>query len=597
MPRGVKHVCYLGSGATIQLLGAIICSQAGEPQPPQLEALENLMEISSVSPVQRPRRKKMPRAKGPAGYQERVPDQEADAECQGAPLPQCILVDPEEERPGEQEEQGQDSAQPQLQQEKLPLNIGVRDTVVRAMQEVLQMRLQALPHPALSEEAVAAVAAGIEAALFDLTQGTTCRYKAKYRSLVFNLRNPRNPDLFLQVVRGDVTPYSLVRMSSIQLAPQELARWRDQEEKRSLEIIEQQQQEPYSLPSTKLTHKGEVEIQRDTDQTLTLEDLGGLGMSLECSPRALPAASEDTMEQHKHHFLDPDCRICMDWEPSSELPGSFKAARRHEDNVCQGAPSPAPEFSPEMPLNTEKLPTETQDRPHTLAPSTKALPSQPPWEGALDMFSIKRFRAKAQLVSGHSCRLIQTLPEVIRSAGCIPPNTVWDLLAGICPAETKDVSVVRLCPHGARDTQNCRLLYSYLNNKQRHGLAAVEHVGVILLPLPAFQPLPARLRPLGGPGLEITHSSLLLAVLLPKKGLPDAAASSPLSGKVRKMVSFNRKVETSFPASCTLWNTWPLLPVPCSSRTPWPEPLTLLWVLQMGLALSAPSSEGLTLSM
>lgn len=60
--------------------------------------------------------------------------------------------------------------------------------------------------------------------------------------------------------------------------------------------------------------------------------------------------------------------------------------------------------------------------------------------------------------------------------------------------------MVRLCPHGARDTQNCRLLYSYLNNKQRHGLAAVEHVGMVLLPLPAFQPLPARLRSLGGPG-------------------------------------------------------------------------------------------------
>lgn len=39
-------------------------------------------------------------------------------------------------------------------------------------------------------------------------------------------------DLFLKVVRGDVTPEDLVQMSSIQLAPQELACWRDQEEKR-----------------------------------------------------------------------------------------------------------------------------------------------------------------------------------------------------------------------------------------------------------------------------------------------------------------------------------------------------------------------------
>lgn len=46
-----------------------------------------------------------------------------------------------------------------------------------------------------------------------------------------------------------------------------------------MEIIEQQQKEPQGLPVSKLTHKGEVEILRDLDETLTLEDLvvsGGL---------------------------------------------------------------------------------------------------------------------------------------------------------------------------------------------------------------------------------------------------------------------------------------------------------------------------------
>lgn len=43
--------------------------------------------------------------------------------------------------------------------------------------------------------------------------------------------------------------------------------------RQGLEIIEQQQKEPCSLPTSKLTHKGEVEIPRDVDQMLTLEDL------------------------------------------------------------------------------------------------------------------------------------------------------------------------------------------------------------------------------------------------------------------------------------------------------------------------------------
>lgn len=59
----------LESGAVIRLLGAISHGQAGGPQPPVLEALEDMMEVSAVSPAQRPRRKDRPRARGPTGSQ------------------------------------------------------------------------------------------------------------------------------------------------------------------------------------------------------------------------------------------------------------------------------------------------------------------------------------------------------------------------------------------------------------------------------------------------------------------------------------------------------------------------------------------------
>ncbi|KAF4013992.1 hypothetical protein G4228_005539 [Cervus hanglu yarkandensis] len=512
----------VGSEPVIYLLGAVSYGQAVGQLPPKLEVLEDMMEAYSASSAQRPRRKKRRTARGRVRRQ-------------------CDPVEAEEEEPGEQAG-GEDLAQLQPQQEKPPLDTGVRDTmvrdtVVRAMQEALWSRLREHPHLVLSEKVVEGIAAGIEAALFNLTQATNGRYKTKYRSLLFNLRDPRNPELFLKVVHGDLTPHGLVRMSSVQLAPQELARWRDQEEKRGLEIIEQLQKEPCSLPASKLTHKGEVEILRDTDQTLTLEDLVGPMVSTDGGPLALPTTSKDS---------------------------SLKAARRMGDDAFQRAPSQVPVSFPDMPPNKKKPPAEHKDRLQMPAGPTKALPMQLPWEGSLDMFCIKRFRVKAQLISGHSCRLIQALPQVIRSASCIAPDAVWDFLASICPAETKDVCVVRLCPQSSRDTQNCHLLYSYLNNKQRHGLAAVEQVRVVLLPLPAFQPLPSRLRPLGGPvsggcefslsrplvssphispGLEATHSSVLLAVLLPQTGLPATEGSGALRGKVRKTVSFNRKVE------------------------------------------------------
>lgn len=44
----------------------------------------------------------------------------------------------------------------------------------------------------MREEEAESIAEGIEEALFHLTQDTNLRYKNKYRSLLFNLRDPRN---------------------------------------------------------------------------------------------------------------------------------------------------------------------------------------------------------------------------------------------------------------------------------------------------------------------------------------------------------------------------------------------------------------------
>ncbi|KAK7808804.1 hypothetical protein U0070_018726, partial [Myodes glareolus] len=482
VPCGVKLVYYVCSGPVIQLLGAFNNSQPGG----QLETLEDLA---------------------------------------------CDLPEMENEEPL------QPGTEDAGEQETMPLDVGVRATVVRTMQEVLWTRVQKLPDLLLREEEVAGIAEDIEAALFHLTQDTNLRYKTKYRSLLFNLKDPRNSDLFLKVAHCDVSPHDLVQMSSIQLAPKELSRWRDQEERRGLDIIEQQQKELYRLPTSKLTHKGEVEIPRDSDQMLTLEDLMEPMMAREYSPPALTTLLEDTTDQHQHHFWDSNCHICkgrkegrrginssclephvgvshsMDWKSSTKLPDSSRAIMNKEENAIQNAPSLAPVSSPEMLKAGETSSKEPQDGLQIPAEPKDVPPSPPPWEGSLDMFSIKPFWAKAQLISGHSCQLLQ------------------------------DICVARLCPHGSQDIHNYRVLYSYLNNKQRHCLATVQHVKMVLLPLPAFQPLPARLRPLGGPGLETTHPSLLLAVLFPKDGLPDIAMSSPLWNKVPKTVSFSKRVE------------------------------------------------------
>jgi len=63
-------------------------------------------------------------------------------------------------------------------------------------------------------------------------------YKAKMRSLAFNLRDPQNPDLREHVLSGEILPSSLVLMSAADLANKDLAEWRRRVEEEHNKAIE-----------------------------------------------------------------------------------------------------------------------------------------------------------------------------------------------------------------------------------------------------------------------------------------------------------------------------------------------------------------------
>lgn len=122
----------------------------------------------------------------------------------------------------------------------------------------------------ISKEKPAELAKGTEKELFALFQGVDSKYKNKYRSLMFNLRDTKNnvrvffshphtgscvattihnlqmkkksfgglkltemhnlfQVLFKRVLKGEISPRGLVRMSAEELASKELAAWRQRE--------------------------------------------------------------------------------------------------------------------------------------------------------------------------------------------------------------------------------------------------------------------------------------------------------------------------------------------------------------------------------
>ncbi|CAM4581488.1 unnamed protein product [Lepidochelys kempii] len=429
-----------------------------------------------------------------------------------------------------------------------------RIKVVDSLRGMLQKRLEESPHLDVHEDMILRLANNVEKEIFNLFLCVDQRYKNKYRSLLFNLKAPKNKLLFHQVVLGEVSPQCLVQMNSLEMAPKELAEWRAKESKHVLEMIEKQEREPPRRCPTKLTHKGEIEIHREVDEDFTLEDLYGSVLCMDKKRISQPAAESkrDTTDQHRSHLLDLDCLICTGrMAPDGErgfnpLQSKSTSKKKAEDSSRRLHSSSV--YSDKERKHLEK------DRPASTGVLKKNLRLQKQvkdtvlWEGFIQMFSIKQFVAKAYPVSGYGTYLIQVLPELIQSRGCILPEDVWDYLESIWPAEAKEMSMIQFCPAMTKDFRIYNMLYSYLNNKQRYGIVDSNQMEMFMVPLPAFQPVPAKFHPLGGPGLDANHSCLLLGLILPKKvsGDPSTSSTGPslLRETKRKTVTFKNNLVT-----------------------------------------------------
>lgn len=91
------------------------------------------------------------------------------------------------------------------------------------------------------------------------SKDTGHRYKAKYRSLIFNIKDRKNETLFKKICEKGVKPYRLVRMSPEELASQELAKWRENENKHQLDMIKKSEMDLLSCAKSYVlkSHKGE----------------------------------------------------------------------------------------------------------------------------------------------------------------------------------------------------------------------------------------------------------------------------------------------------------------------------------------------------
>ncbi|XP_031467037.1 PHD finger protein 3 isoform X3 [Phasianus colchicus] len=424
----------------------------------------------------------------------------------------------------------------------------IRHSVKQSLKEILMKRLtdSSLKIP---EERAAKVATRIERELFSFFRDTDSKYKNKYRSLMFNLKDPKNNILFKKVLKGEVTPDHLIKMSPEELASKELAAWRQRENRHTIEMIEKEQREVERRPITKITHKGEIEIESETPmkeqevmeiQEPNMMKLHEKSEEAEKDKEGNESASPDTTSQHKNHLFDLNCKICIgrmapptdDDLSAKKVKVSVGVARKQSDNEAESIADALSSTS--CILASELLEDDKQDSSKSPFPTLPK--SETPgtveceslflarlnfiWKGFINMPSVAKFVIKAYPVSGSFEYLTEDLPDSIQVGGRISPHTVWEYVEKIKASGTKEICVVRFTPVTEEDQISYALLFAYFSSRKRYGVAANNMKQVkdlYLIPLGSSDKVPHHLVPFDGPGIEIHRPNLLLGLIIRQK--------------------------------------------------------------------------------
>ncbi|KAM6980810.1 death-inducer obliterator 1-like [Aplochiton taeniatus] len=204
------------------------------------------------------------------------------------------------------------------------------------------------------------------------------------------------------------------------------------------------------------------------------------------------------------------------------------------------APLPAPvEVLPKGPLPMPPAPPPSM----AVAKPAKTSTTEPPpegetaiflsgqekiWKGFINMQAVAKFVTKAYLVSGSFEYLKEDLPDTIHVGGRISPTTVWDYVGKLKTSLSKELCLIRFHPATEEEEVAYVSLFSYFSSRKRFGVVANNNRRIkdlYLIPLSAKDPLPPKLLPFDGPGLEPARPNLLLGLVICQKDRKRAGAS------------------------------------------------------------------------
>lgn len=181
--------------------------------------------------------------------------------AQATGSPKQTPIKKQETKPSPSQSKLQIKPTPVKKPEAEPIRLNIRKTLT----ELLSSRIKETEDLKLTDEEIADLAFNIELEMYKYFKDTGSKYKAKYRSLVFNIKDTKNLTLFRKIADRSLTPDAVVRLSPDEMASQELAEWREKETKHQLEMIKKNELDLMAQAKSIVvkTHKGEQIIEND----------------------------------------------------------------------------------------------------------------------------------------------------------------------------------------------------------------------------------------------------------------------------------------------------------------------------------------------
>ncbi|XP_016352837.1 death-inducer obliterator 1-like isoform X2 [Sinocyclocheilus anshuiensis] len=336
-----------------------------------------------------------------------------------------------------------------------PPNNQMRSNIRRSLTDILYKRVSDSDDLSMSENEVGKLAVGIEKEMFNLYMNTDNKYKNKYRSLMFNLKDPKNKGLFYHVVGGEISPFRLVRLSPEELLSREMSDWRKSEISESLDMSGRSQSgQPKSgsrqegappdvdmeeapppmsdgdvcMPATSQSPHlaSAADSQEDARPTSASQApvSTGKGSSM---PDIFSSMLKDTTAEHRAHLFDLNCKICTGQKLADDEPPSKKnkmsAPKKPEHSFkskSESRPSKSPADLPQvsslsgpetpMPDSAAVMEDPSSVFPVVQAPVTAAVP-------AVSSVTITR---RDPRTAGHRSSVPQIVPDVVVPA--MPAN-------------------------------------------------------------------------------------------------------------------------------------------------------------------------------